>query len=65
MRQSLGYALLIALPPAFAAGSGVFLLTEQPILGLAFGVLLGLGLIAITVLGREYGSSDGRSVGEL
>lgn len=65
MRRSVAYASLIALPPAFATGSGVLLLTERPLLGAGFGGLLGLVLFVIMILGREYGSSDEKSVGEL
>ena len=65
MRRSVIYALLIALPPAFAVGSGVFLATQEPLLGLVAGGGLGTVLFAILVVGREYGSPDGRSVGEL
>lgn len=65
MRKSVLYALLIAVPPAFAAGSGAFLIAEEPLLGVAFGLVVGGLLFAIMFLGREYGSRDDRSIGEL
>lgn len=58
MRQTLLYALLFSIPPGVAAGSGTYLLAGQPMLGLAFGVSLGLVIFVLIVLGSEYGSVE-------
>lgn len=65
MRRSILYALLIAVPPAFAVGSGIFLATRDPLLGVVAGGGLGTVLFGLLVVGQAFGSTDGRSVGEL
>lgn len=65
MRKSVLYALLIAVPPAFATGSGAFLIGEDPLLGVVLGLVVGGILFSLMLLGREYGSRDDRSIGEL
>jgi len=65
MRPSVRYGLLIAVPPAFTAWSGTFLIADAPVLGAGIGLVFGALLFGLVVLGREYGSEDGRSTGEL
>lgn len=65
MHRSALYALAIALPPALAGGFAILMYTGSPLFGVGFAVLFGGGLFAILFAGREYGSTDGRSVGEL
>jgi len=58
MRRTFVYALLLSVPPGVATGSGTYLLAGQPVLGLAFGVAIGLVIFALVVVGSEYGSVD-------
>jgi threonine/homoserine efflux transporter RhtA len=58
MNRSLLYGLLLSVPPAVAAGSGVYLLAGRPTIALAFGVGLGVVVFTLVVLGSEYGSTD-------
>lgn len=63
MRQTLLYALLLSVPPGIAAGSGFYLLAGQPLVGLGFGISIGLAVFALVFLGSEYGVEN-RSVSD-
>jgi len=58
MKRSILYALLFSVPPAVAAGSGFYLLAGRPTVALAFGVGLGAVIVALVLLGSEYGSAE-------
>jgi hypothetical protein len=58
MRRTLVYALLLAIPAGTTIGSGIFMMTGRGDLGLVVGVLLGCFVVALVILGREYGAAD-------
>jgi hypothetical protein len=58
MRVSLVYPLLLALPPGIALGVGTYVLTASAVLGVLAGVSVGLGLVALILVGTEFGSTD-------
>lgn len=58
MRRSLGYALLLAVPAGTTIGSGIFMMSGEPDLGVIVGLVLGIVVFGLVLLGREYGSPD-------
>lgn len=65
MRRAVAYGVLIAVPPAFAVGTGLVLITQDPLVGAGFAIVLGVVLFGIILVGSEYGSQDDGSVGDL
>lgn len=57
-RRSIGYALLFAVPPGVATGSGIYLNSGLKLTGVLFGLFVGSALFMLLYVGREYGSTN-------
>jgi uncharacterized membrane protein (DUF441 family) len=57
-RETLLWALVFSLPTGLAAGSGVYILANAPVMGVLFGAFIATAIFALVAIGGADADDD-------